>query len=343
MERSKIFLFIVFFIALIFKPDQHLDLFRYYEQANSSMWSHMSLVDVAIYNFESHGDFLYFAILKLFVDLGLPVQLVTAISAVYFYKGGLLILEDCCNSGNYSNKSRKLAEIALFFTLPIHLTLSIARMTCSFAFLFMAIHNFNKKKYIYCLLLTLSSLCTHAGSSLFVLLMAFALFLQYISMKIGMLKISSNKIAPIIMIGGTFLISLFPLLYDFLLTIPFFSERSYYLTYVNDIKRASFRENGFITFFSLILYIILNAVYVLKSRLSDTNIYYSFIPCFVVISYSLGNLFCMRSCMFSIPFFAICLMSAYDNSKNKKMLRITTYFTTMLFITVMIAFNRLYI
>ena len=129
---------------------------------------------------EEHGDFLYFVILKIFVDLGIPVQFATAIFATFFYKGGLTILQDNFNLGSYSGKSKNLAEIALFFTVPIHLVLSIARMTCSFSFVFYAIHMYNNRKYIRALFLASLAICAHTGTALFLgIFLVFVLLFLY--------------------------------------------------------------------------------------------------------------------------------------------------------------------
>lgn len=339
LQPSTLFLIIVFLFSLIFKPDKDLDLFRYYQGVH--LWDNLDYYQVMLLNIEDHGDFLYFVMLKIFVDWGLPVQLVTAIFATLYYKGALLILEDNFKKGVFSVKGKMLAESALFFTIPIHLILSIARMTCSFSFAFLAIHMYNNKKYFWALFLITLSLCSHTGTVIFLGVFLTVKICLYLVGRIS--HLSSKKVAAYMIFGGVLIIYLFSFLEDLLVKIPFFETHSYYLKYVENIRSASYMENGFITFFAMMLYIVLNAFYAFKSNLNEKSLYCTCICCTVPVFYFLGNLFSMRSCMFSIPFFVVCLMGAYSSSRNKAVYKVITVFTTLVFVLVLVAFNRLYI
>lgn len=338
-RASTIFLILVFIVGLIFKPDKDLDLFRYYQGAHS--WGNLDYYQVMLVSMEEHGDFLYFVILKIFVDLGVPVQFATAIFATLFYKGALTILQDNFELGNYSEKGKNLAVFALFLTVPIHLILSIARMTCSFSFAFWAIHMYNKKNYIRAIILTILAICTHTGTVLFLGVFVILRIILFLIRKRH--HISSKTVAIYMIFGGGLIVYSFSFIEEILIQIPYFDSHSYYLKYVDDIQTASFRENGFITFFAMITYIILNAFYGIRSNLNEKSLYCTCISCLVPFFFFLGNLFSMRMCMFSIPFFAVCLMGSYSSSKNKGIYEMITLCTTMVFILVQIAFNRLYI
>lgn len=338
--KTSVYLFFVFFVSLIFKPDKDLDLSRYYEVVET--WTNLNYFQVAMLNIEQHGDFLYFVFLKIFSDLGIPLQLLTAIFATLFYKGALLILNDSYNNGLYSQQSKRMAERAVFFTAPIHLILSIARMTCSFSFAFLAIHMYNKKKYFATIFLLALALCSHSGTTLFLGLFVIILLILRIfdNFKI---KINSKRVSFYMIVGGVLIIYVFSFLAIYLERIPYFADHSYYLKYLEEIEPASYRENGFITYITMLFYISINIFYAFKSNLDTKSSYCTCVSCIVPIFYFLGNLFSMRACMFSIPFFSVCVMGAYNSASNKSFISLISGFSFVLFILVLIACNRLYI
>ena len=342
MKRSRttrnLLLFFIFVMATIFTPDQYLDLFRYYQEANSINLG-MSLEEVYNEYMSRSSDFIYFTTYYIFRLIGLPVHLVNGLYVTLFYGASFILLEDYVNTQE-SVKPRDInvAMTCMIFALPLTFVFSIARMTASFALIFLGLHMLINNKKIVGTLLIGSGILTHVGSVMMLSYLAISILAGFF-MSSWKLTRKHNIFGLILLSGFAYVFLIYGV--QMILELPFFSTYKYFATYLENMRTASMEGLGGITSITLLYYLFCVIFFAWRANLVfpyNTSLY--LIP-FLIMSYFMSDMFLQRMSMFMIPFFGISMIGATKKSQNLQLL--ITALAVFLGCSCIVATNRFYL
>lgn len=311
MRENKKFtfwlLFIIFILSTVFTPDKNLDLFRYYEMAES-MNMNSSMRSILESSIEASFDFIYFLVFYIFRVLHLPIHLVNGFFVTFFYSAAFSIIKDYSHyNSNVTYKSVNLAMLSMVMAMPLTFVFSIARMTASFAFLFWGLHKLLNHRVIIAIVFAIISFFTHSGTALFMAYLSIAVLLGFVISRIKFLQ-SHNLISFFVFASFLYIFMEFGI--GLILQLPFFNTYHYFATYLEEIRTASFDGLGGITTITLLFYYVCMAIYLWKAKLGFPYNASIYIMLFVVVSYFMSDMFLQRMSMFSIPFFGVLMLSS---------------------------------
>ena len=165
-------MFILACMALIFHPDEELDLYRYYENANmlsvdTSIWDYIKL------QFLREGDFFYGVSFLLVKKIGLPISVVNFFYVGLYYWMIYKILSYYSTIRESDYKFSWLFVYVAVFTFwavqPI-LVFSISRQVSAIAIFYIGILYYLKGKPKVCFLFIVFSMFFHVGMFMFIIL-----------------------------------------------------------------------------------------------------------------------------------------------------------------------------
>ena len=341
-QRLKTFkvgcLLFISFLATIFTPDKALDLYRYYEAANEINldWSITELFQ----NFmDASFDFIYYLVFYIFRLLGLPLHLVNGMFVTLFYQGAYLLLFD------YVKRDRTIktinvqkAMLCMIFALPLTFVFSIARMTASFAFLFLALHNLLNQKWIKAVIFMVATFFTHSGSAMFMLFIGIAMILGYFVSKSSFLK--KHNLLVFLSLAVLFY-AVMELGMDLILRLPFFATYHYFAVYLEEAHNATFDGLGGIATITMFFYFFCLFINVWKANMTFPYNPVVFLPIFIIISYFMSDMFVQRTSMLCIPVLGILMVSASKKIENIQ--TILTLLAIFFGVSCLVSTHRFYI
>ena len=326
-------------MATIFTPDKFLDLFRYYEEAES-INTDSSIKTIYENYMEASSDFIYYLTFYIFRILHIPIHLVNGLYVTLFYYGAFSILEQYANrcSDNILDSDMKMTMTAMVFAMPVMFVFSIARMTASFAFIFLSITFLLKKERIVAIIFLLLSLYTHTGAMIYVAYLGIATSISFLISKI---KIINNHNFFGVLIISLALIFLLEKGISLILQLPFFSTYHYFALYLEDMGLATFYGLGGITTVTLLFYYICCLYFVMRSDLQFPFKVAVYMMPFLIMSFFMSDMFLQRMSMYSIPFWGVLMLNSLRY--NHRLSMVLTAIAVFLGVSCIIATNRFYL
>lgn len=340
IKTDYLLVLIVSILAYLFIPDDYLDLYRYYEGAQSISLNE-SLSQFITDTIRNRFDFIYFSSFYVVRLLNLPINLVNAFYVGFCCYQAINIINYVSVAYNIKSNNLTLFKLFTVFSVPFIYLFSISRMAAAISFFFLGINKLlrgYKFLFIICCILTLF---THVGSGIYIFLFIFCYFV-------------APSILPKVK-NSVFILSLLPIIYiikklselivNSILNLPFFSSYIFYKTYLTklEIELIDISGQSRIVMIHTLWYVCIYTIGLLNLKNNDrffSSCKYLYV--FVFISLFLSLMFIQRSIMFTFPLMASIFLIDYNQDymspKKKLFYRILMYITILLGVFVFAAY-----
>ena len=157
-------------MAFFFHPDKELDLYRYYEIANSAYFN-MSFLDYIKEQFFTEFDFFYGLSFLLIKKIGLPIEIINSfyVTIYYWIICKIILLYISLSSIEFERKFYiDYVIILIFFVCQPVLIFSISRQLAAIDIFYIGLFYYLKKQYIKAYLWIFLSMFFHVGMFIFV-------------------------------------------------------------------------------------------------------------------------------------------------------------------------------
>lgn len=324
-KTENLFFIFLLIACFIFTPDDSLDLFRYFEDAKKGDVS-LNIWEYARLSHESQFDFIYQTILYASHKCGIPLRLINVFFVFLYLFSARKILRLCTLNSHIFKKDYRYSTILLLCSIPFIYVYSISRMVAAFSFLFLAIYNLLKRKYIYAIIFSIVAIFTHVGSVIYLFVFLIVIILS------PFLKISNKKLI-LLGVPFTFLMGAVILghIINFVSSFGFFGVYAYYLKYLENFEGISFVGQSTITMIASFWSVLIFGIYTfIMKQMSYSKILILVFLC-LIFSITLNNMFFQRTLLFSLPFISISSLEIPLKFTNfKKMILVATLSISLL-------------
>lgn len=336
-------------IGYLYTPTYEMDLYRYYENADS-LDQNISLIDYAIETANIHFDFIYFTTFLALKKMGAPKELATALFAGLLYSQAFLLIKSL-TIDTRTQKSYRLLGISAFIAFstaaPLY-TLSISRNAAAFSFVFLSLTLLSKQRILPNALISIAAIYTHVLSFFYIIA---ALALQKISfLRINKRILRNTLLFLFVTISGTKFHSDLTKL-DALRDLWFFRDFARYAVYLdpsaNNAVGSIFDK---LAYYDTLLILASSATMLLgllrlKTYKTTTWVcYYMYI--FYVLSFQISVAATQRTSIFLMPLHGFIVYEVLSQEKQGGFF-LTAYksllITTLLAFTVNIIGNRYFL
>lgn len=318
IKKRVLFLILVGILAFLFVPDEALDSYRYYQSADFNFIGYSSW-EIIVKSFNENFDFIYYVLFSLLKNYGLPYQLVTGISVIFFFNEALKFIDLNILKYNYivQKELKLIAQTFALISVSYIVIFAISRNLTAFVFLFIAINSHMKQKKLKSIIfLTLASF-THFGVILYIILFLLGYYLSDRIFKADYLK----KIIIILgIILGMISRSWITYIFGLASLLPFFNSYGEYLKYL-DILLANVFTAGLSPYDKIMFFttgiVMLFGLYHIKVYTPTLKVAFVLFI-WLMISIGFSVMFTQRTVMFLVPFQGL-IPIAFFAQKNSKL------------------------
>ena len=154
------------------------DLHRYYDYALATR--NVPLRVIIDENWSRSVDFIYYAILHISLKIGIPLNLITALTVTIAYA---MIID--CMKVIYKGRMEWYVLFGVLFLTPVSWVIEISRNMMAFMFIFISLKQYYQRHWFLTFLFVSLGILTHFSSLMYIAVVALCVFIQ---------KIKINKI-----------------------------------------------------------------------------------------------------------------------------------------------------
>ena len=318
IKKRVLFIILVGILAFLFVPDEALDSYRYYESAEVNFIGY-SPWEIIVESFNENFDFIYYVLFSLVNNYGLPYQLVTGISVVFFFYEALKFIDLNVLKYNYvvQKELKLIAQAFALFSVSYIVIFAISRNLTALVFFFIAMNSFIKGKKLKSIVFFALASFTHFGVLLYITLFFLGYYLSDKVIQPNFFKKMTLMLGTIL---GMFSKSWIIYIFSIISLIPFFNLYDVYLKYL-DVMLANVFTAGLGPWDKIMFFItsavMLYGLYHIKVYTPTLKVAFVLFL-WLEISIGFSVMFTQRTLMFLVPFQGIIAM-AFFAQKNSKL------------------------